>query len=223
MGGVSPPEGPPLLSIMGDLCGMRHDRLDVSPERGKFENPACASGDDIDLAYKKPNVLARVGTYPWDDKKSPRGAVSSDGGITWKQFGSEPAGSAGSGSIAVSADGAVVLWAPRDARAAYSRDGGATWVTAAGLPDPVKVPDWGPWFLRLAAFFRSDDGGESFVRINDDQHQYGGSHVITGDPRVYGRVYLGPLGAARPRDRIRRTEVATARSRSELVSSRTAR
>ena len=46
----------------------------------------------------------------------------------------------------------------------------------------------------VIGFFRSDDGGANFVRINDDQHQYAGSFVITGDPRVYGRVYLGPPG-----------------------------
>jgi hypothetical protein len=43
-------------------------------------------------------------------------------------------------------------------------------------------------------FFRSDDGGQKFVRINDDQHQYGGATVLTGDPRVYGRVYVAPGG-----------------------------
>jgi xyloglucan-specific exo-beta-1,4-glucanase len=33
------------------------------------------------------------------------------------------------------------------------------------------------------------------VRINDDQHQYGNiGDAITGDPRVYGRVYLGTNG-----------------------------
>jgi hypothetical protein len=46
----------------------------------------------------------------------------------------------------------------------------------------------------VTGFFRSDDEGESFVRINDDKHQYGGSMVITGDPRVYGRVYVAPGG-----------------------------
>lgn len=304
---VSPPEGPPLLSVMADLCGFRHDRLDASPERGKFDKPTCASADDIDFAGRKPNVVARVGNHPWDGTKLPRGAVSTDAGITWKPFGSEPAGSAGLGNIAVSADGASLVWAPREARAAYSRDQGATWVTVAGLPNPAKNPDWAPWFLRLAAdrenpkkfyafdslegvvyssedggarfsvasralssvpdyelihasihavpghqghvwvtskkelahsadsgktfrtlpgveeahalgfgraapgqkypalylsgkvggvtgFFRSDDAGESFVRINDDAHQYGGAHVITGDPRSYGRVYVAPAG-----------------------------
>jgi hypothetical protein len=33
-----------------------------------------------------------------------------------------------------------------------------------------------------------------FRSHNDDTHQYGGSHLITGDPRVYGRVYVGPPG-----------------------------
>jgi xyloglucan-specific exo-beta-1,4-glucanase len=33
------------------------------------------------------------------------------------------------------------------------------------------------------------------VRINDDKHQYGNAgDAITGDPRVYGRVYLGTNG-----------------------------
>jgi hypothetical protein len=46
----------------------------------------------------------------------------------------------------------------------------------------------------VIGFFRSDDTGESFVRINDDAHQYGGAQVITGDARTYGRVYVAPGG-----------------------------
>ncbi|GAA4064328.1 cellulose binding domain-containing protein [Nonomuraea soli] len=43
--------------------------------------------------------------------------------------------------------------------------------------------------------FRSNDGGTSWVRINDDQHQYANmGEALTGDPRVYGRVYLGTNG-----------------------------
>jgi photosystem II stability/assembly factor-like uncharacterized protein len=43
--------------------------------------------------------------------------------------------------------------------------------------------------------FRSDDAGKSWIRINDDQHQYGGiGQAITGNPRIYGRVYLGTNG-----------------------------
>lgn len=47
----------------------------------------------------------------------------------------------------------------------------------------------------IRGIFRSDDAGESWVRINDDQHQYGCTNAcITGDPRIYGRVYVGTNG-----------------------------
>jgi photosystem II stability/assembly factor-like uncharacterized protein len=43
--------------------------------------------------------------------------------------------------------------------------------------------------------FRSDDVGKTWVRINDDQHQYAWiGQCVIGDPRVYGRVYLATNG-----------------------------
>ncbi len=42
--------------------------------------------------------------------------------------------------------------------------------------------------------YRSLDGGNSFVRINDYNHQYGNSNLIVGDPRIFGRFYLGTPG-----------------------------
>ena len=304
---ASPPEGPPLVSAMLDACGMRHDDVNVSPKGGTFQNPDCASSDDIDFAATKPSLMVRVGTYPWDGAKGPRGALSKDGGATWKPFPTEPPGCGGMGSVAISADGQAIIWAPREAQAAVTRDEGKTWTKVEGLPPPAKTPDWASWFLRLASdpvnaktfyalnaysgeilrsvdggatfkivsndlnaapdyelhfanikavpgmagniwawtkaglmrstnggdsfsavdvvqeahgvgfgkaapgktfpavyvsgkignqvgFFRSDDEGKQFTRINDDHHQYGGATVVTGDPRVYGRVYVAPGG-----------------------------
>jgi photosystem II stability/assembly factor-like uncharacterized protein len=47
----------------------------------------------------------------------------------------------------------------------------------------------------ITAVYRSDDGAKSWVRINDDAHQWGWTgETITGDPRVYGRVYVATNG-----------------------------
>ena len=45
------------------------------------------------------------------------------------------------------------------------------------------------------AVYRSDNMGKNWVRINDDQHQYGSiNYAITGDLRVYGRVFVATNG-----------------------------
>jgi xyloglucan-specific exo-beta-1,4-glucanase len=47
----------------------------------------------------------------------------------------------------------------------------------------------------VTGVFRSDNAGGAWVRINDDAHRYGNmGEALTGDPRVYGRVYLGTNG-----------------------------
>jgi len=46
----------------------------------------------------------------------------------------------------------------------------------------------------MRGIFRSDNAAHSWVRINDDQHQWGLILQITGDPKKYGRVYVGTHG-----------------------------
>jgi hypothetical protein len=94
----------------------------------------------------------------------------------------------------------------------HSTDFGATWAkmgvinqlhgvgfgkAAAGSSYPAMyaigvVP--GELTARQLGVYRSDDAGLHWVRINDDQHQYGLMLQVIGDPRVYGRVYLGTHG-----------------------------
>ncbi|HET8657125.1 MAG TPA: xyloglucanase [Longimicrobiaceae bacterium] len=46
----------------------------------------------------------------------------------------------------------------------------------------------------VRGIFRSDDVARSWERINDDRHQWGLILQITGDPKEYGRVYVGTHG-----------------------------
>ncbi|KOG16735.1 sialidase family protein [Streptomyces viridochromogenes] len=47
----------------------------------------------------------------------------------------------------------------------------------------------------ITAVYRSDDEAKTWTRINDDQHQWGWiGAAVTGDPRVYGRVYVATNG-----------------------------
>ncbi len=49
----------------------------------------------------------------------------------------------------------------------------------------------------VEGIFRSDDEGDTWIRINDDKHQYGGpgnGNFVTGDANVFGRVYMSTVG-----------------------------
>ena len=46
----------------------------------------------------------------------------------------------------------------------------------------------------VPGLYRSTDGGSTWVRINDDAHQYGEVGHVTGDPRRFGRVYFASGG-----------------------------
>jgi photosystem II stability/assembly factor-like uncharacterized protein len=47
----------------------------------------------------------------------------------------------------------------------------------------------------VAALWRSTDGGANWLRINDDEHQWGlRFRMLSGDPRIFGRIYLATDG-----------------------------
>jgi len=92
----------------------------------------------------------------------------------------------------------------------HSTDGGRTFTTlstvksasALGFGKAKPGTDYQALYLlgtvdNVTGVFRSTDKGASWVRVNDDAHQWGaiGSlGVITGDPDTYGRVYIGTNG-----------------------------
>jgi hypothetical protein len=46
----------------------------------------------------------------------------------------------------------------------------------------------------IRGIFRSDAAAQTWERINDPQHQWGLILLISGDPKQYGRVYVGTHG-----------------------------
>jgi xyloglucan-specific exo-beta-1,4-glucanase len=46
----------------------------------------------------------------------------------------------------------------------------------------------------IYGFYRSVDAGTTWARINDFEHQFFSISCIIGDPRIFGRVYLGTSG-----------------------------
>jgi photosystem II stability/assembly factor-like uncharacterized protein len=47
----------------------------------------------------------------------------------------------------------------------------------------------------VSGLFRSIDGGNTWVKINDNAHQYAGFGMVTGDPKVFGTVYTSSNSA----------------------------
>ena len=290
---ASPPSGASLLSAMGDIDGFYHDNLNASPTYGAFNGPN-GNSPSIDFAANNPGIVVRTNAVV-----STRGYRSTDGGRTWTAFGSAPSAaiSNGAGSIAVSSNGAAMVWMPYRSGAFYSFNNGATWTQSSGVPGdgqnnftPIadransnkfyiynqasgtvyRSVDSGASFALVASglptggglmravpgaayegnlwlptssglyrstdsgasffavpgvqnavavgfgmpasgqshpavyligtignvtgFYRSDNAGASWVRINDASHQYGWASLIIGDPRVYGRAYIGTNG-----------------------------
>jgi photosystem II stability/assembly factor-like uncharacterized protein len=297
---ISPPEGAHLLSGLGDIDGFRHDDSNESPANGTFEGPRFGNTEDLAYAGMKPLVMVRTGTA--GRRSSVQAAISEDGGQTWRPLGREPGNSRGAGSIAMSADGKIIVLTPRRGSPWVTANAGATWTACANLTngfrviaDPVNpsrfysfdprkaqvlastngAASFGPtgasfasasggerfgegrggvlyaapgfegdlWLAfrnrglyystdggtnfskldgvegvdalgfgksarekgpstlylagtvaKLHAIFRSDDAGQNWVRINDDQHQFGYISHVTGDPRIFGRVYCATGG-----------------------------
>jgi photosystem II stability/assembly factor-like uncharacterized protein len=100
------------------------------------------------------------------------------------------------------------LWLSfRTAGLFHSIDGGAHFTpvehveqaNSLGFGKPAQNPGFPALYLagriqEVTGLFRSDDAGQRWVRINDDQHQFGWINHVTGDPRIYGRVYFGTGG-----------------------------
>jgi len=300
---LSPPQGVPLISAIGDYGGFVHNDLDKPEPGGNFNNPRFSNTTDVACASKKSNIIVRVG----EGSNSAGGGnigYSLNGGKTWQASSTQPQQWSKGGSISISATGSSWVWTPQRSAPYITFDDGNTWKQVTGLPgntrviaDPVNTAkfyaidlfggklftstdsgktfaqhdlnlpnglpgqgshgdarggqnrlyaapgnesdlwlpatdglyhtiDVGKPFMQVkgveqvhafgfgkaapgknypaiflagtikgtGGIFRSEDEGKNWVRINDDKHNWGIILQLSGDPKKYGRVYVGTHG-----------------------------
>ncbi|MGW1023846.1 cellulose binding domain-containing protein [Streptomyces sp. NPDC002577] len=145
--------------------------------------------------------------------KSGKFYVSTDGGVSFSEKSSTGLPADGSARFKAvpgeegdiwlaggSANGTYGLWHSTDAGATFTKLSNVEQADTIGFGK--AAPDASYQTLYTSAkiggvrgIFRSTDEGASWVRINDDAHQWGWTGAaITGDPRVYGRVYVSTNG-----------------------------
>jgi xyloglucan-specific exo-beta-1,4-glucanase len=200
---VSPPNGAsggaPLVSTIGDIGGFRHDDLDSATNSRYFE-PHGGTNRGLDFAELKPEVMVRT-----SDPTPTAGFRSTDGGKTWKPFASAPPRDAHihTGRIALSADGARMVWAMRNAPPYVSSDNGKTWRPVQGVaaqdPKAGDRPDFTPASDRVnpsrfylydaaqGAVLASTDGGETFTVA---ARNLPNGRPLKAVPGVEGEVWL---------------------------------
>ena len=99
------------------------------------------------------------------------------------------------------------LWLAAAGSLFHSTDSGATFVrldsvqeaNALGFGKAAPAAGYPTIFMSgrvqgKPGVFRSTDAGNTWTRITDDLHQFAAIIHITGDPRIYGRVYLAVHG-----------------------------
>jgi photosystem II stability/assembly factor-like uncharacterized protein len=99
------------------------------------------------------------------------------------------------------------LWISAANKLFHTSDSGATFATLGGLtavhrlgfgkpaPDKTTPAMYLTGIIQdTEGLFRSTDAGQTWLRIDDPAHQFGSKESITGDPRIFGRVYFGTGG-----------------------------
>lgn len=133
--------------------------------------------------------------------------ASTDGGATFDVRGTLPDGAR---QLRAAPGRAEDLWLAAGENGVYhSTDGGATFAHVGDVADAQRLGFGhaapgrtypalyvtGQTRTGTSGVFRSDDTGQTWVRLNDDAHEYGYSgQEVTWDPRIYGRVYMGSNG-----------------------------
>jgi len=160
--------GGTLVSATGDLGGFV--QTDLGEAGVQIRRPNWTSGRSVDFAALDPDVV--VGSGDVEGDVDGHVGVSVDGGETWLTTArlDGVAGGGNGGTVAVGADGAVIVWSPGNGTTApvFSTDLGQTWTPVEGLPAGALVRadrvDANRFYaFASGAFYASVNGGLAFA------------------------------------------------------------
>jgi len=175
---VAAPGGVPIGAV-ADRQGFRFDDTTHYPERTLIDE-TFVGGTGLDYSGGNPDVIAWVGAeyhIYYSEERRARGALSTDGGVTWQQFeGTTP--EMFGGEVAVSAvDANVLVWLPthfsdpweylRSPVGVYfSHDGGQTWTHVDSIAGIDSFHRFLWWFNRRA--LAADRVNGNFYLMSDE-------------------------------------------------------
>jgi hypothetical protein len=116
--------GTPLYSGMGDVGGFAFTTVAFSPSQGNvYFNGGGGNGSSVDSAGLAPQDAVLVGNIGTTD-----GSYTTNGS-TYTAFAGNPGGSSpySNGTVAMSANGSTIVWAPSGEGPYYSTNNGASW------------------------------------------------------------------------------------------------
>lgn len=179
---VSIPGGP-LVSVIADYDGFRHDDIAKYPSKRHVTNVDAERnlGSTYSLAYAyKSGKLVKLSdkrVYEGKYNNIPIAPLqySNDSAASWSvETYTGPDTSYKGGTVAISADGDVAIWSPEGGDKVFRNYNSTTWDNATGISanayvvsDPKNEDVFYAYEKSTGAFYKSSDKGKSFAKVSE--------------------------------------------------------
>lgn len=180
----------PLISAVGDYDGFVHEDIFTPAQRHQDKIGTTSS---ITIAAQNRDLWVKAG----GDDNEMKFTYTTDGGKTWKKITKSPESGKTfhKGTVALNADGSVLVWSPENAMKAYWTDNwGETWNEVSGILGSGGIyligdPNNADYMYACGnnVFYTSSDGGRNFSRSSGVSPNF---KRLCVDPENEGTVYI---------------------------------